>query len=385
MQGSGHRPWREPWVSAWLARLGRRGALSGHARALPASGLSAPHPPATTVQVGANPTRVIADPATHTVYVADGGSGAVSVINAVTCNATSTSACGQTPATISVGNGPLGLALNHKTHTLYVTNSGDNTVSVINAATCNATSTSGCGQTPATIAVGSGPGVLAVDQATDTIYVPNSNGNTVSVINGATCNATDTSRCGQAPATVTVGSGPGQVAIDKASHTVYVGNFNDGTVSVFNEATCNAQNTSGCGQAPATVTAGNGSGNLLVDPAVSTVYVANFGDSTISMISTATCNAQNTSGCGHTPPTTPTGTGPLWVTLNPLTHTPYTANQEDSNASAVNAAPATPPPPPGAARGRRPWRWDSTPAARQPTRPPTPSMAPARTTAPSRC
>jgi DNA-binding beta-propeller fold protein YncE len=41
--------------------------------------------------------------------------------------------------------GPPGLALNHTTHTLYVTNLGGHTVSVINQATCNAPSTSGCG------------------------------------------------------------------------------------------------------------------------------------------------------------------------------------------------------------------------------------------------
>ena len=65
--GPGHPAWREPWISAWLARLGRHGALPGHPRTLPASGLSVPHPPQTTVQVGANPTGVMTDPATHTV------------------------------------------------------------------------------------------------------------------------------------------------------------------------------------------------------------------------------------------------------------------------------------------------------------------------------
>ena len=336
--GPSHPAWQEPWIRAWLARLGRQGALSGHARALPTSGLSALHPAQTTVQVGANPTGVIADPATHTVYVANGGGNSVSVINASACNAQVISGCGQVPATVTVGNGPLGLALNHKTHTLYVTNLGGNTVSVINAATCNAEFTSGCGQTPATVTVGSGPASLAVDQVTNTIYVPNSNTNTVSVINGATCNATNTSGCGQVPAVVTVGSGAQAVAIDNTHHTVYVGNFNDGTVSVVNMATCNAANTSGCGQAPATVTAGSGITDLLVDPAVGTLYVANTFDGDVSLISTAACNAQHTSGCAHAAPTTPTGSLPIGVSLDPLTHTLYVANQDDSNVAAMNTA-----------------------------------------------
>src|SRR6516164_6958422 len=132
--GPGHTAWREPWISAWLARLGRHGALPGHPRTLPASGLSVPHPPQTTVQVGANPTGVMTDPATHTVYVANSGDGSVSVINASACNAQVTSGCGEVPATIAAGGGP-GMALNHKTHTLYVT--ALDTVSVINTATCN--------------------------------------------------------------------------------------------------------------------------------------------------------------------------------------------------------------------------------------------------------
>jgi len=338
--GPGHPAWREPWISAWLTRLGRHGALPGHPRALPASGLSAPHPPQTTVQVGANPTGVIADPATHTVYVANSGGNTVSVINGATCNAQVTYGCGQAPATIAAGGGP-GMALNHKTHTLYVTSSPfvttAPTVSVINSATCNATDTSGC-QALATFTVGSGAGILAVDQATDTVYVPNGNGTTVSVINGATCNATDTSGCGQIAATVTVGSGPASAAIDQASHTVYVGNFNDGTVSVINGATCNARNTSGCGKAPATVAAGSGITDLAVDPAVGTLYVANTFDGDVSLISTAACNAQHTSGCGQAPPTTPVGSFPTWVSLNPLTGTVYVANQEDSNVAAISAA-----------------------------------------------
>jgi YVTN family beta-propeller protein len=335
--GPSHLGWREPWIGAWRARLGRLGALPGHARALPASGLSAPHPTQTTVKVGANPTGVIADPATHTVYVANSGGGSVSVINSATCNAADSSGCGQVPATIAASGGP-GMALNHKTHTLYVTNLAGNTVSIINAATCNATDTSGCGQTPATVTVGSGPDFLAVDQVTNTIYVPNSNTNTVSVINGATCNAMNTSGCGQVPATITVGSGAQAVAIDNTHHTVYVGNFNDGTVSVVNMTTCNAANTSGCGQAPATVTAGSGITALLVDPAVGTLYVANTFDGDVSLISTAACNAAHTSGCAHAAPTTPTGSLPIGVSLDPLTHTLYVANQDDSNVAAINAA-----------------------------------------------
>ena len=76
------------------------------------------------------------------------------------------------------------------------------------------------------------------------------------MINGATCNGTDGSGCGQAPPTIKVGSGAFWAAVDQATDTVYVANNNDGTVSVINGARCNAQVTSGCGSTPPTVTTG---------------------------------------------------------------------------------------------------------------------------------
>ncbi len=142
-----------------------------------------------------------------------------------------------------VGNGPQATALDVATRTLYEANVNDGTVSVINVAKCNRAITSGCGQSPPTVQVGSGPVSLAVDQNTDTIYVANSGDNTVSVINGATCNGQNTSGCGQTTATVTVGSVPVALDVNQATDTVYVANWGNGTgttVSVINDATCKA-------------------------------------------------------------------------------------------------------------------------------------------------
>ena len=156
-----------------------------------------------------------------------------------------TSGCGQSPPAVVVGSGPDGVAVDQQTDTIDVANSGDNTVSVIDGASCNATDTSDCTPT-APVTVGDGPAILAVDQATHTVYVPNLYDNTVSVIDGAKCNATVTSSCGATPPTVTVGNSPYDVAVDQATHTVYVANSYSssdqwGSVSVINGATCNGQ------------------------------------------------------------------------------------------------------------------------------------------------
>jgi YVTN family beta-propeller protein len=107
---------------------------------------------------------------------------------------------------------------------------------------------------------------MAFDPATHTVYVangnndngPNAGGDTVSVIDTRHCRAQDLSLCHGPWPTITVGSLPSSIAVDEATGTVYVTNWGDGTVSVFNGATCNAINTSGCGQQPATVPVGLG-------------------------------------------------------------------------------------------------------------------------------
>ena len=165
------------------------------------------------------------------------------MIDAATCNATHHAGCGQTPPTVKVGNGPDGVAVDPATDTVYVTIDGatgtSHDLSVINGATCNAHRHSGCGQIPATVNVGVNPGMPVVDQANGTVYVPSFAGNTVSVLNAATCNGTDHAGCHQTPPVVPVGTNPFGAALDQATHTIYVGNSGGNTLSMINGATCN--------------------------------------------------------------------------------------------------------------------------------------------------
>jgi DNA-binding beta-propeller fold protein YncE len=229
-----------------------------------------------------------------------------------------------------------------------VANLNDNSVSVIDGAICNTTVTAGCGQTPATVPVGSGPDSVAVDQVTDTVYVANSNNGashgSVSVINGATCNATVTTGCGRPPATVPVGSGPDGVAVDQATDTVYVANFGDenfgsdtvdahGTVSVINGATCNASVRSGCRQSPATMVTGGAPLGVAVNQAAGTVYVSSIIDSDVDVFDGATCNATHHSGCGQTPAIVPTGGWPGDLAVDQATGTAYASDNVDGQVS----------------------------------------------------
>jgi YVTN family beta-propeller protein len=72
------------------------------------------------------------------------------------------------------------------------------------------------------IAVGPSPQTVAVDPGINAVYVANSGDNSVSVIDSRTRSVTQT---------IPVGKNP--LPVDPDSHTVYVGNFGDKTVSVI--------------------------------------------------------------------------------------------------------------------------------------------------------
>jgi DNA-binding beta-propeller fold protein YncE len=212
------------------------------------------------------------------------------VINGATCNGTDHSGCGQVPATLAAKGVAFGLTVNAATGTLYA-NVANDKLAVFNAATCNGTDHSGCGQTPATVKVGSFPEGVAVDQATDTVYVANNvdGGDapaSVSVINGATCNGTDHSGCGRVPATAMVPRGAFGLAVDQAADKIIVASFNDSSVSLINGDTCNAIDTTGCGRTPAKNPAGSGPFWVAAGAPAGTAYVSVGNRNELAVIST---------------------------------------------------------------------------------------------------
>jgi len=359
--------------------------------------------------VGTGPSEMAFDPATHTVYVTNGnndngpnaGGDTVSVIDTRHCRAQDLSLCHGPWPTITVGSLPSSIAVDEATGTVYVTNWGDGTVSVFNGATCNAINTSGCGQQPATVPVGLGPIGIYVDDANHTVYVPNQdNGNgpaTVSMIDSATCNAADLATCPTTePPTVNVGSPASAVVADDATHTVYVATF--AAITAFDADTCNATVQTGCVSADQGTLTGDtysGPNGFEIDPANDTLYTANYddtisaweladctaadlnacadapygtvsafpystqpnalfvavdvplhsvyvtyqGDDSVAVVDTNVCNGANLTGCASLhPPLARTGAGPQNIVLDPLSQTLYVANEIDNDVSVISAA-----------------------------------------------
>ena len=315
------------------------------------------------VLLGSLPQDSAVDPTTHTVYAtnsglfgpsaADASVNTLSVVDARSCNARDPRGCAQSAATVDAGNGPFGIAIDEATHTIYVADANTDTVSVIDAATCNAQVRWGCDQTRATITVGADPAGVTVDPRTDSVYVADAgpgfvgsgpSGDTVSVIDGATCNADTHWGCDQTPATVPVGSLPFGVAVDPASHTVYVTNANDNTVSMIDTRTCRTGDLAGCGTPPQTAAAGEFPVAAVVDPRSGTVYLADNGAPTVSLLDGGTCNATTTAGCLTDPQTLSTPGGPDGLSIDPATDTLFVANNgpgpSTRRADSVSIVPA---------------------------------------------
>ena len=168
--------------------------------------------------------------------------------------------------TVSVGNAPSAVAVNPTTNTIYVTNTHNNTVSVINGSTNEVTDT---------VSVSDGPLVIAVNTSTNTVYVANFQDNTVSVVNGSTNEVTDT---------VSVSDGPLVIAVNTSTNTVYVPNYGDNTVSVITQPS-----------APSTPSISNIPGSGSVSGSFTPV-VATTGDGTKSVTSSTTSVCTVTSG-----------------------------------------------------------------------------------------
>lgn len=197
-------------------------------------------------------------------YITNSGSNTVSVIDTQTNTVT---------ATVPVGNSPDGVAVIPDGTKIYVTNSGSNTVSVIDAAT---------NVVKDTVTVGANPIGVAVSPDGTKIYVVNSNSSTVSIID-ATINVVT--------ATVPVGIGPMGVAVSPDGSRIYVlsAGLCSSTVSVIDATTNNVI---------ANVTVGGFSSGIAVSRDGTKVYVtaADYGGESVSVIDATTNNVTAIAG-----------------------------------------------------------------------------------------
>ena len=171
---------------------------------------------------GSGPDAVAVDATAGKVFVANSNS-TLTAVSMSTCNQSTTTGCG-TPTQIASGghlSSPTALAVNGST--LYVANS-NGTVAVYSA-----TSSATTFVTTVTLAVSSVPTALAVDTGgSGSVYVADGANGRVAYFPAATCNATTTTGCSPTPSTVSVGNDPVALAVSTGSGDLYVANAGTG-------------------------------------------------------------------------------------------------------------------------------------------------------------
>ena len=173
-----------------------------------------------TVTAGTNPDAVAFDGSLNRVFVANAG-GTLTVFSTSACNQSTTSGC-SAPSQVSSAqlNAPTALAANGTT--LYVGN-GNGTVAVFSVSSTTTTYV-----TTVTLPSGSVPTALAVDTANNFVYVADGSNSRIEYFNAATCNATTTTGCSATPPTVTVGHDPVALAVAGSAGNLYVANAGTG-------------------------------------------------------------------------------------------------------------------------------------------------------------
>lgn len=118
---------------------------------------------------------------------------------------------------IATGRGPHDVAVNPATNRVYIANADSDSVTVLEA-------TYGGGIGAMTnVAAGTTPYAVAVNPLTNQIYVANADSDTVTVIDGATNNTVE----------VQTGSLPIAIAVNTATNKIYVANLGSDTVTVI--------------------------------------------------------------------------------------------------------------------------------------------------------
>ena len=218
----------------------------------------------------------------------------MSVIDGRHCDARSVRGCKGPWPTVTVGNEPSSIAVDQVHHTVYVTNDTDNTVSVINGATCNGRITSGCGQTPV-YRSGRSAADRELRRRCDSHVVRRQlrRRHGLDHRHGVVQRRASRRLPGRSRVRRRlVGDGPNDVDVNQATHTAYVSTLT-GRQRRSTPAPATRSTTTGCGQVGVFTlcTACVGPFFAEVDVTTNTIYTGD-GDTSVAAIDGRACNAE---------------------------------------------------------------------------------------------
>lgn len=218
-----------------------------------------------TIPVGFEPTSVASVDSGRYIYVANSGSDNISIINVSKEKVVNT---------INVGHFPFSVYFDPENGLVYVSNVASDNVSVINPST---------EEVVGSISVGRSPVSMTVDLTDGALYVADSLSNFISIIN-------TTSETVEGNAST--GSGPFSLLFDPTNGYIYVANQFSSNLSVLNPATEKAVYSIKVGADPISLAYSSSNGFI---------YVANSGSDNITVVNTSTDSGAYSLSGGLTP------------------------------------------------------------------------------------
>jgi YVTN family beta-propeller protein len=219
-----------------------------------------------TVTVGAKPVAIAVDSTRHLAYVVNNSGNSMSILNEETNTVT---------GTVQVGQGPVAVAVDTTTNTIFVANTdgGHGSVSKIDGATHRVTPTG---------ALGGSPLDLTLDPAQDTLYVAivvtapaDEAGATIWIMDEKTLFTSGTARVADPPASAVAS------VLDGVAHTFYLVTPSN-VAGVAGRLQVLPSPDTFLGEAPF-VSVGIAPRAVALDPATHDLYVVN-GDNTITLV-----------------------------------------------------------------------------------------------------
>jgi YVTN family beta-propeller protein len=206
-------------------------------------------------------------------------------------------------ASVAVGPSPVGVAYDSANHYVYIANSQGDNVTVVNGATESVVTN---------VAVGANPAGIAYDSTTNSVYVVDSMQDSVSIISSGNT----------VSGNFTVPDEPTGIAYDSASGYLYITQQTSNSTAVYSPSTTGATlvTTLEVGLQPIAAT---------YDSTNNEVYVANSNSSNVSIIDAAMNSVLGA---------IPVGDGPLAIAFDSGQNELFVANDLSNNTTIVSTA-----------------------------------------------
>ncbi len=205
-------------------------------------------------------------------------------------------------ATIPVGKAPGPMVIDPTTHSVYVVNTGDNTVSVIDSESL---------MVKAVVKVAAGPSSIAANPAANLVYVASVNGGTVTAIQGT-----------KVVGTLKIGGMPVGMVVDTVLSQVYIADQARDQVEIYNATTGKLLSTLAMGMHPAA---------MAVNLATHAVFVACYLDSSGSEVVIDGTKNQIATTVGNLPG------GMTSISVDPITNVSVSTSPSTNTVTVVYA------------------------------------------------